>query len=279
MPNKRNNGSKSVFGPRTNASFGDGSEHARNAKELVVRMFDWFTVPLPKYVDPQTGAGVKSIYTYGFDLTQNFLGPIVETSTSATKNRIRKVHLDVMTPGGPIDYTVGGSTQPGTSATTSLPMLLTAVPCLEYEANSTTDTSPSSLVGQSNLVLHPDVRRPWMTVGSWDYTRMFKDTQIQPWYADKAGDQGYMELFRLQAVDGATGAVMCAASGSGPVTFNAEELCFRVMIEIACPVGLVPDPKRITGSSEYFAGANYAPTYAKDKSPMQFQLMGLQNAL
>jgi hypothetical protein len=269
-------GSKSLFGAKTNATFGDGSEHARNAKELVVRMYDWFSVQLPKYEQGQNTVG---IFAYAFDLSQNLFnasGALI--GADGTKNRIKKVHLDVMTPGGPIKYTVPTGTGQLTE-TTSLPMVQSAVPCLEYESG-TAGPAPSALIGQSTLVLHPDVRRPWQPVGKWDYTKMFRDTQIQPWYADTVLQAGFMELFRLQFVDGVTGDVLCnTPAPTPPLDYVAEKLQFRVMIEIACPVALIPEPARATGLDPFFSGASYAPTYTEDKSPMQFELVGLQNAL
>jgi len=271
---------KSSFGSRSNASFGDGTESPRNAKELVVRMYDWFSVPLPKYDGTQPGT-VQSIFAYAFDLTQNFLAPTdVSQTTSFTKNRIKNVHLDVMTPAGPIKYTVPTGTGQLTE-TTSLPMVLSAVPVLEYESGTAAGASPSSLVGQSTLVIHPDVRRPWQPVGRWDFTKMFRDTQVQPWYADTADQKGFLELFRLQFVDGVNGDKLCAlpSTATPDIDFVADKLQFRVMIEIACPVALVPNPKRATGTDIYFAGPSYNATYTDDRTPMQYEMVGLQNAL
>jgi len=132
--------SKRVFGSRTGVSFGDDSTHARNTKEVVIRMYDWFTVDLPT----QDVSGTPGVTAYALDLTQNFFNPLPGTSTSTdranrTKNRIKKVVLDVMTPGGPISYEPDQGT---TIKQTALPMIQAAVPCMEHESG--TSLSPSS---------------------------------------------------------------------------------------------------------------------------------------
>jgi len=267
--------SKRVFGSRTGVSFGDDSTHARNTKEVVIRMYDWFTVDLPT----QDVSGTPGVTAYALDLTQNFFNPLPGTSTSTdranrTKNRIKKVVLDVMTPGGPISYEPDQST---TIKQTALPMIQAAVPCMEHESG--TSLSPSSLVGQSSLVLHPDLRRPWVTVGSWNYEQIFKNTQIQPWYADTADVADFMELFRLRCVDGVDGVLMTQPSSGTEPVFLTTSFQFRVMIEIACPIALVPQPAIATSVDKYFAGDGYVGTYTQERTPMQYELMSLQNAL
>lgn len=269
--------SKNVFGSRSGVSFGDGTSHARNTKEVVMRMYDWFTVDLPT----SDVAGTAGVTAYSLDLSQNFFNPQPGSTSSdtgnLTKNRISRVVLDVMTPGGPITY---NPDQSGATVVkqTALPMIQAGVPCMEYESG-TVSPSPSSLVGQSSLVLHPDLRRPWVTVGSWNYDEIFRNTLIQPWYADTKDEAGYMELFRIRAVDGVDGVLMAQpSSGSEPV-FLSSSFQFRVMIEIACPIALVPQPKVAVGVDPFFAGPQYNATYTEERTPMQYQLMSLQNAL
>jgi len=270
--------SKRVFGSRTGVSFGDDATHARNTKEIVIRMYDWFTVDLPT----QEVNGTPGVTAYSLDLTQNFFNPLPGDSVSGdrankTKNRIKKVVLDVMTPGGPISYEPDGGT---TIKQTALPMIQAGVPCMDHESG--TSLSPSSLVGQSSLVLHPDLRRPWVTVGSWNYEQIFKNTQIQPWYADPnpaADVADFMELFRIRAVDGVDGVLMTQPSSGTEPVFLTTSFQFRVMTEIACPIALVPQPAIALSVDQYFAGVGYNPAYTKERTPMQYELVGLQNAL
>jgi len=88
-----------------------------------------------------------------------------------------------------------------------------------------------------------------------------------------------MELFRLRCVDGVDGVLMTQPSSGTEPVFLTTSFQFRVMIEIACPIALVPQPAIATSVDKYFAGDGYVGTYTQERTPMQYELMSLQNAL
>lgn len=55
-------------------------------------------------------------------------------------------------------------------------------------------------------------------------------------------------------------------------------LTFRLCVEIACPVTLVPNPTKYQGTADVFAGAGFTPTYSQNQSPVQYELLRLGNA-
>jgi len=237
----------------SHSGFGD-NEPTRNTKELRLKVWDWVEWALVNAPTPDP------IYVYGLDLTQNFFGtPITTGGIDSTKNRVRSVSVEILTPPGPVLF--------GAADESDLIMVLASVPVIA------SDDGGSSLVGQSTTVIHPDVRRPWTKVAHWDFTEIFTNSQFLPVYF--AADTETMELFRLTVVDAVSGNTLFAPTTSregykGPIQF-------RVCIELAAPITLVPNPRRFAGRANVFAGAGYSPIIAQDPSPTQYELVRMTN--
>lgn len=257
------------------------SEPTRNVAELRFTLYDWFSYNIDDL-------GVRPVFSYGIDETQNFLGQIQnslpdEAGVGQTKNRIVSVSLDVLSPSGPIAYRDTTGSSP-VDLECDLPLVVSAVPV----PASDPDDTQTSLIGQNSTVIHPDVRRAWVRVGHWNWRSMFTDTQLQPFYTQynssvtPAEDGKGIELFRLAVVDSVNGLPLFNQEGSN----KAGKFDFRVSVEIEGPVGLVPDPLRFRGSYSAFAGAAQSiyppdndPDKASDRSPTQYKLHGMKNLI
>jgi len=275
MPSKakarKKKGVKPLSDPRSQlgalmSTFGD-NEPIRNQKELTLVIHDWFEYAFP---DAYATRNNNRVYSYLLDLTQNFFAPQNSGgNTNETKNRIKSVTLEALSPYQPIQY-VG--TFPGTppvedpEAQTSIPLVVSACPVL---ANDT--DSGSSLVGQQSTVVHVDQRQSWIKVAHWDWHSIFANSQLLPNYPSAQPES--VELFRLSVADSINGAPLVNIE-----TPFERGLSFRVAIEIACPITLVPNPLKFSGRADVFAGAGFLPTYgAADESPVQYELKGLAN--
>jgi len=237
------------------SSFGD-HEPTRNQKELTLKIWDWF-----KYDYPVEDTVQGRIKTYALDLTQNFFAPEQSlANVNETKNRIKSVTLEALSPFSPVEYG-GGANK------TAVPLVLAACPVLADD----TDLG-SSLVGQSSTVVHVDQRQAWIKVAHWNWHSIFSNTQLQPSYP--AATPESVELFRLSVVDSVTGQAIVEVTDQG---FD-NGLTFRLCVEIACPVTLVPNPVKYAGTADVFAGAGFVPTYVSDSSPVQYELLRLGNA-
>lgn len=263
------------------SNIGD-NEPTRNVAELRFQYFDWFSYDIEKL-------GPRPVFSYGLDETQNFLGQIQnslpdEAGIGQTKNRILSVSLDVLSPEGPLKY-VDDVTPTPNEYTCSLPLVVSAVPV----PASDPDDTQTSLIGQNSTVVHPDVRRAWIRVAHWNWRTLFKDTQLQPKYTTynnsvvPAEDGIGIELFRLAVVDSINGRTLNLQKDGE----KAGKLDFRVAVEIAGPIGLVPDPVRFRGSYAAFAGLAQSitppvpssPDSATDRTPTQYKLLAMQNLL
>lgn len=234
------------------SGFGD-NEPTRNTKELHIKVWDWLTWELPTSIPP----GTQPVSTYGMDLTQNFFGGIFSTgSINLTKNRVRSVTLEVLTPASAID---GGLAGP-----VDLFQIVAAVPVTQQGSTG------SSLVGQSTTVIHPDVRRPWVQVGHWNFMEIFDNTQFEPCYY--TAQPGVAELFRYSVINAVNG---------NQLLFNAGDtgIPFRVCVEISAPVTLVPNPVRWEGIQSNFAGGNLLPVLTQANSPAQYDIVRIANLL
>jgi len=239
------------------SGFGD-HEPTRNTKELHFKVWDWITWDL-------VSTGNPPVQTYGFDLTQNFFADVSAVGgVNETKNRVRSVTLEVLTPAQNL-FKDSEATE-----TVNLFLVLASVPVLA------SDDAGSSLVGQSSTVIHPDVRRPWVKVGHWDFTKIFTNTQFEPVYYNAITDA--IELFRFSVTSATTGnPITIAETGEDPAE---NGLRFRVCTEIACPIGLVPEPTRVKGRAPAFAGASYIPTgVAADETPCQYEIVRIADAI
>jgi len=265
------------FQPLNLSSMGIGdTEPIRNEKELHFAIFDWFDWSLSS-TDP--------VYIYGFDLNQNFLGGIKETDplgAGYTKNRIKSVTLDMLSPSGPFTATTTPSTSTPTIEVT-LPLVVSGIPVPEQLMVDGATVSPNSIIGQQSTAVHPDVRRSWIRVGHWNWETEFANTQLQPYYSnfkesDDDPDLFGLELLRLSLFDAATGNALYAVGSSA----TNERIQFRIKIEMAAPVGLLPRPIRYKARCTAFGGTVPLPfgSISTDaKSPVQYQIMGLQNLI
>jgi hypothetical protein len=109
---------------------------------------------------------------------------------------------------------------------------------------------------------------------------MFSDTQLMPMYtkyvtADPARDGIGLELFRLGLYDSVDGSILYSPS-SGAVSLN-----FRICIDLAAPIGLMPKPLRFKGMLSAFAGIVTIGAAAgeTDRTPVQYQIKGVQNLM
>lgn len=262
------------------SNIGD-NEPTRNVAELRFTLYDWFSYNIDDL-------GVRPVFSYGIDETQNFLGQIQnslpdEAGIGQTKNRIVSVSLDVLSPSGPTTYQDTSSSPPKTLEC-DLPLIVSAVPVPAADP----DDTQTSLIGQNSTVIHPDVRRAWIRVGHWNWRSMFSDTQLQPFYTQynssvtPAEDGKGIELFRVAVVDSVNGLPLFNQDGSD----KAGKFDFRVSVEIEGPIGLVPDPVRFRGSYSAFAGLAQTiyppdndPDNATDRTPTQYKLHGMKNLI
>lgn len=257
------------------------SEPTRNVAELRFTLYDWFSYNIDNL-------GVRPVYSYGIDETQNFLGQIQnslpdEAGIGQTKNRIVSVSLDVLSPSAAIAYQDQRGATP-IDLECDLPLVISAVPVPAADP----DDTQTSLIGQNSTVIHPDVRRAWVRVAHWNWRTMFTDTQLQPFYTQynssvtPAEDGKGIELFRLAVVDSVNGLPLFNQQGGN----LAGKLDFRVSVEIEGPIGLVPDPVRFRGSYSTFAGLAQTiyppdndPDKATDRTPTQYKLHGMKNLI
>lgn len=258
------------------------SEPTRNVKELHFAIYDWFTLELPKV--PSTGSLADFVYSYGLEESQNFLGQVTDNpsgaesdrGTGVTKNRLKSVSLEILSPERSLEVAneVGNLTKE-----VALPLVVSGVPT-PTSVVTLPAPSPNAIIGHNSTVVHPDVRRAWVRVAHWDWRTMFSDTQLQPLYtkyvnADPARDGIGLELFRLGLYDSVDGKLLYSPS-SGTVELN-----FRVCIELAAPIGLMPRPLRFKGMMSAFAGiVTLSSTAGKeDRTPVQYQIKGVQNLM
>lgn len=265
------------FAPVSLASMGIGdNEPIRNEKELHFAFHDWFDWSLSAE-DP--------VYIYGFDLNQNFLGGIKETDplgAGFTKNRIKSVTLDMLSPSAPFKACVAPNTSTPTIEVT-LPLVVSGIPVPEQLMDSAATEVPNSIIGQQSTAVHPDVRRSWIKVGHWNWETEFANTQLQPYYTNFKQDDTDpkiwgLEILRLSLFDAATGNALYAVGSSS----TNERLQFRIKVEMAAPVGLLPRPIRYKARCPAFGGEVVVPPTSKltdDKSPVQYQILGLQNLI
>merc|ERR1712141_588015 len=215
------------------ASFGD-NEPTGNKKELTIKVWDWIQFDYPVGT---SGPGSDRIKTYALDLTQNFFAPEVTTANiNETKNRIKSVTIECLSPFEPVTYLTAASE--GETRITSTPLVLAACPVLADDTDG-----GSSIVGQISTVVHVDQRQAWIQVAHWDWHSIFNNSQLLPDYPSTTPEA--VELFRFSVVDAITGLPIAYVQNQG----DAKGLTFRVCVEIACPVTLVPNPTKYDGTA------------------------------
>lgn len=258
------------------------SEPTRNVKELHFAIYDWFTLELPKF--PPSGSLADFVYSYGLEESQNFLGQVTDNPSGAdsdrgtgiTKNRLKSVTLEILSPDRNLEV---ASTSGNLTKEVALPLVVSGVPT-PTSIVTLPAPSPNAVIGQNSTVVHPDVRRAWVKVAHWDWRTMFSDTQLQPMYtkyvaANPTRDGIGLELFRLGLYDSVDGSILYSPS-SGTVELN-----FRICIELAAPIGLMPKPLRFKGMLPAFAGiVTLGDDMGKeDRTPVQYQIKGVQNLI
>lgn len=254
------------------SSFHD-NEPSRNQGELHFQYWDWFKVNTDQLTP------VQPVISYGLEETQNFFGQISSVAGEQnTKNRIRSVSLEVLTPAKTIQYDVDSVV-----TDCNLPLFLCATPVPSGAADQSSASNGESLIGQISTVVHPDVRQPWVRIGHWNWQSMFKDTQLTPLYTNYVTTQSDaigIELFRLTIVDSVNGILLTSPADDNTV------IDFRVCVELAAPIGLVPNPTRFRCNYALFAGINNpvinigaSPDDNKDNTPVQYKVLGLQNKM
>jgi len=267
-----------VLGMGPNGGIHD-AEPTRNVKEMQFTIYDWFSVELPKV--PTAGNLADFVYSYGIEESQNFLGQVTDTVATdqgrgVTKNRIKSVSLDILSPQAAVEVAAGTG---NLTKDVALPLVVSAVPVPTSEQATPATPGPNALIGQNTTVVHPDVRRAWVRVGHWNWRTLFSDTQLQPFYSqyDSAADPSRngigLELVRLGLYNSVDGSILYSPS-SGPVSFD-----FRICIEMAAPVGLTPTPLRFGARVKNFAGEanNEVVSGFSDRTPVQYQIQGVQN--
>merc|ERR1712205_190537 len=88
---------------------------------------DWFKLELPK--KPTSGNMSDFVFSYGLEESQNFLGQVTDSpaddrGTGVTKNRIKSVTLEILSPEGPLSVDAVGNL----STKSALPLIVSAVP-------------------------------------------------------------------------------------------------------------------------------------------------------
>merc|ERR1712176_426062 len=128
------------------------AEPTRNVKEMHFTIFDWFTVKLPEV--PTAGNFPDFVYSYGIEESQNFLGQVTDVvatdqGTGVTKNRIKSVSLDILSPEGKLEaQTSVGNLE----IKSSLPLIVSAVPVPTSVQTSVGANDPNAIIGQNSTV-------------------------------------------------------------------------------------------------------------------------------
>merc|ERR1712176_1243277 len=119
------------------------AEPTRNVKEMHFTIFDWFTVKLPEV--PTAGNFPDFVYSYGIEESQNFLGQVTDVvaedqGRGVTKNRIKSVSLDILSPEGTVEV---GQQTGNLPKPVSLPLVVSAVPVPTSEQANASSPGPN----------------------------------------------------------------------------------------------------------------------------------------
>jgi len=235
--------------------FGD-NQPTTGASELRFDIIDWVERPLA----PQTAG--QPVYTYFLDVGRPFFADASAVAgENFTRSKVRRVKLWYLSPATVQD---------------NVPLLqvLTSIPVHDESNNS--GVGSASLLGQSNTIIHPDVRQPWVMVGNWNWETIFENSQYQPLEVDttaipEVGARDPMALFNFLVIDATTGDVFTdAATGKSSL---------KVEIELQAPIPLVPTPLRVEATSPSFVEIFTSSTYAANKSPVQYVLKGIHREM
>merc|ERR1712110_1261755 len=230
-----------VLGMGPNGGIHD-AEPTRNVKEMCFTIYDWFTVKLPEV--PTAGNLPDFVYSYGLEESQNFLGQVTDSVAAdqgrgVTKNRIKSVSLDILSPEGTVEVGVSGG---NLTKKIALPLVVSAVPVPTAEQATAASPGPNALIGQNTTVVHPDVRRA---------------------------------LVRLGLYNSVDGAILFSPS-SGPVTLDFR-IAIEIAAPIGLtptPLRFSGLVKNFAGeaNNEVVAGRS-------DRTPVQYQIHGVQNLI
>lgn len=238
------------------ASFFGDNQPTQGVSELRFTVTDWINY---LFNQPGTVPTVAApIYTYYFDVGQPFFSPTIsDAGVDSTRAKVRKVKLWFLTPPTSIVEESG-----------EVPLLqvLTALP-VKDEQNSET-----SLIGQGNTIIHPDVRRPWVMVGNWNWETIFENSQFQPleYTPIDARFKDPMAMFTVAIINAVTG---------DPFSVDENFIVgqFKIELELQSPIPLVPTPLRGIGYTQDFL--TQPTVLTPDRTPVQYSLKGVENQM
>jgi len=235
--------------------FGD-NQSTTGVTELRFCLFDW----LERKLGPAT-AGLP-IFSYYLDVGRPFFADASSLAGEQfTRSKVRRVKLWYLTPPEALKN----------AANNDIPLLqvLTAIPVKdESTANSL------SLLGQSNTIIHPDVRQPWVMVGNWNWESIFENSQYQPFEFSAPSitdSRDFLALFTFLVID--------ATSGK-PFDADSKALCnLKLEVELQAPIPLVPTPYRLGGISADFTTPPGQNDVSLDETPVQYSLKSIHKQM
>lgn len=239
--------------PLLRSFFGD-NQRTTGATELRFKITDWINRP---YAPPSEGGGTFPVLTYYLDVGRPFFA---DASTVAgeqfTRSKVRSVKLWFLSP-------------PQAVNNTPLLQVLTAIPVKDENTGNAL-----SLLGQSNTIIHPDVRQPWVMVGNWNWEKIFENSQYQPFEFPAQSIADGRDLLALFAY-----AVINAESGAAFSTSAEGSANLKLEVEVQAPIPLVPTPLRLLGDSAAFTQPPAEEKVTTDESPVQYTLKSIHRQM
>lgn len=230
--------------------FGD-NQPTTGATELRFKMVDWLERPLAPAVTD------KPILTYYLDVGRPFFADASAVAGEQnTRSKVRSVKLWFLSPPEALD-------------STPLLQILTAIP-VKDEASG----DALSLLGQSNTIIHPDVRQPWVMVGNWNWETIFENSQFQPFEYPATAVSGARDLLALF-----TYLVIDAVDGTPFTSTATGSANLKLEVELQAPIPLVPTPLRLVGNSAGFTSPPDEEQVSTDESPVQYSLKSIHRQM
>lgn len=230
--------------------FGD-NQPTTGASELRFKMIDWIERPLAP------SAAGNSIFFYYLDVGLPFFADASAVAGEQyTRSKVRSVKLWFLSPPTDVDET-------------PLLQVLCAIPVKDQGNNNAL-----SLLGQSSTIIHPDVRRPWVMVGNWNWEQIFENSQYQPYEfpaAAVSGARDLLALFNYIVIDAVSGTPF-TSSATGSTQLKLE-------IELQAPIPLVPTPLRVFGEGAGFDTPPSEEIATTDNSPVQYVLKSIHRQM
>lgn len=230
--------------------FGD-NQPTTGASELRFKMIDWIERPL------SPSAAGNSIFFYYLDVGLPFFADASAVAGEQyTRSKVRSVKLWFLSPPTDVDDT-------------PLLQVLCAIPVKDQGNNNAL-----SLLGQSSTIIHPDVRRPWVMVGNWNWEQIFENSQYQPYEFPAtavSGARDLLALFNYIVID--------AVSGTPFTTSATGSTQLKLEIELQAPIPLVPTPLRVFGEGAGFDTPPSEEIATTDNSPVQYVLKSIHRQM